>query len=133
VLDLPDTLAKMWAQDAASQSLGISLLAVDNHSATLSLSLQAQHLNSLGIAHGGVIFTLADSAFAYASNSTGESAVSQASSITYLAPGQPGDTLTAHAALISRAGRSAIYDVTVRNDSGATLALMRAQARFVAV
>ena len=131
MLDLPDHLSQMWAQDAASQSLGISLLSVGNHRATLSLTLRPQHLNSHGIAHGGVVFTLADSAFAYASNSTGENAVSQANSITYLASGRLGDTLTAEAVLISRAGRSAIYDVTIRGKDGATLALMRAQARFV--
>ena len=132
MLDLPDHLAQMWAQDAASQALGISLLFVGDQQATLGLTLAPHHLNSRGIAHGGVIFTLADSAFAYASNSSGESAVSQANSITYLAPARLGDALTAQARLISRVGRSAIYDISVQDGKGAMLALMRAQARFLA-
>ena len=132
MLDLSDHLAQMWAKDAASQSLGLSLVAVGHDTATLSLTIAPQHLNSHGIAHGGVIFSLADSAFAYASNSGTSSAVSQANSITYLSPAQLGETLTAQASLVSRAGRTAIYNVTVRNQTGMVLALLRAQARFVA-
>jgi acyl-CoA thioesterase len=132
VFDLPVHLAQMWAQDAASQALGIFLLDLGDQSATLGLTVDQRHLNSRGIAHGGVIFALADSAFAYASNSGGESAVSQSNSITYLAPGQLGQSLVAQAALVSRVGRNAIYDVTVKDSDETILALMRVQARFVA-
>lgn len=131
--DLPDHLAAMWTRDAAAHALGVVLHKASHDSACLGLTILAQHLNSHGICHGGVIFTLADCAFAYASNAGGETAVAQANAITYLAPAKAGDSLTATAALVSRAGRSAIYDVTVSTDSGMTIALLRAQARFVAV
>jgi acyl-CoA thioesterase len=129
--DLPDQVALMWARDAAAHALGISLVSVGDQVAELRLVVEPQHLNSHAICHGGVIFTLADCCFAYASNGGAEMAVAQANQITYLAPGRAGDELVARAVLISRAGRSGIYDVTVSDASGATLALLRAQARFV--
>lgn len=129
--DLPSETVDMWARDNAAHALGIALLGVGDNAATLQLTITPQHLNSHAICHGGVIFTLADCAFAYASNAGAEMAVAQANSITYLAPGRHGDTLTARAALVSRAGRTAIYDVTVTSASGDTIALLRAQARFV--
>lgn len=129
--DLPAETVDMWARDAAAHALGIELLAVGDNAATLQLIIAPQHLNSHAICHGGVIFTLADCAFAYASNSGAEMAVAQANAITYLAPGKPGDILTAEAVLVSRTGRTAIYDVTIRTTAGDTIALLRAQARFV--
>jgi acyl-CoA thioesterase len=129
--NLPPQAAQMWDRDNAAHALGIQLVQVGDNTARLRLAIGPQHLNSHSICHGGVIFTLADCAFAYASNSSAEMAVAQANAITYLAPGRPGDTLTADAVLVSRAGRSAIYDVTVRSASGDTIALLRAQARFV--
>jgi acyl-CoA thioesterase len=129
--DMPAETVNMWARDNAAHALGIDLLGVGDDSASLRLTIGPQHLNSHAICHGGVIFTLADCAFAYASNAGAEMAVAQANSITYLAPGKPGDVLTAHASLVSRAGRTAIYDVMVTTATGETIALLRAQARFV--
>ena len=129
--DLPTETADMWARDAAAHALGITLLAVGDTTASLSLTIGPQHLNSHEICHGGVIFTLADCAFAYASNTGADMAVAQANAITYLAPGKPGDVLTACAALVSRTGRTAIYDVVVTTATGETIALLRAQARFI--
>jgi acyl-CoA thioesterase len=129
--DLPDQLAQMWARDNAAHALGVTLVSVGDQTAELCLTVGPQHLNSHAICHGGVIFTLADCCFAYASNGGDEMAVAQANQITYLAPGKAGDVLTARAVLVSRAGRSGIYDVTVTDSKGATLALLRAQARFI--
>jgi hypothetical protein len=75
--------ADMWARDNAAHALGIELLDVGDNTASLSLIIGPQHLNSHAICHGGVIFTLADCAFAYASNAGTEMAVAQANSITY--------------------------------------------------
>jgi acyl-CoA thioesterase len=129
--DLPDQVAQMWARDAAAHALGITLVCVGDQAAELRLLVGPQHLNSHAMCHGGVIFTLADCCFAYASNGGDEMAVAQANQITYLAPGRAGDVLVARAVLVSRAGRSGIYDVTVSTGEGAVLALLRAQARFV--
>lgn len=128
---LPADIAAMWARDNAAHALGIEVLAVGPETAQLGLTVTAQHLNSHAICHGGVLFTLADCAFAYAANADTSGAVAQANNITYLAPAKPGDRLTAEAHLTTRAGRSAIYDVTIRTADGSTVALLRAQARFV--
>lgn len=121
----------MWARDHAAHALGLELLSVGPDTARLGLTVAPQHLNSHGICHGGVLFTLADCAFAYAANAETTGAVAQANTITYLAPAKPGDQLTAEAHLTTRAGRSAIYDVTIRTADGPIIALLRAQARFL--
>jgi acyl-CoA thioesterase len=88
-------------------------------------------LNGHGICHGGFIFTLADSAFAFACNSYNQNTVAQQNQITYLTPGQAGEILTATASEVSRMGRSGIYDVTVTGEDGRTVALFRGLSRTV--
>lgn len=109
----------MWAGDAASRALGMSLDAVTPGRATVSMTVQADMVNGHGTCHGGFIFTLADSAFAFACNSHNARAVAQECSVTFLAPAREGERLVADAVERHRAGRSGLYDVTVSNEAGA--------------
>lgn len=124
--------AAMWADDRASAWLGMRIDAVGPGAATLSLTVDWHHTNGHGICHGGVIFALADSAFAFACNSYNRAAVAQHNTITYLAPGQQGDRLTATATEVSLRGRSGLYDVTVTRQDGTALAAFRGASRIVA-
>lgn len=123
--------AAMWVGDAASKHLGMSLDAVAPGRAVLSFTVRTEHLNGHGICHGGYIFTLADSAFAFACNSHNWLVVAQQNSITYLSPGREGERLTAEAVEVSLTGRSGIYDVTVTGGDGRKVALFRGLSRQV--
>jgi acyl-CoA thioesterase len=123
--------AAMWAGDAASKWLGMSLDAVGPGTATLSFTVQEHHLNGHKICHGGYIFTLADSAFAFACNSYNTVTVAQENQITFLAPGQPGERLTANAVETAKQGRSGVYDVTVTGEDGRRVAVFRGLSRTV--
>lgn len=105
--------AAMWAGDRASQQLGMTVDAVAPGYAVLSMSITEAMANGHGIAHGGYIFTLADSAFAFACNGHGPHAVAAQCQITYLKPGRVGDRLVATAREIALDGRSGICDVRV--------------------
>ncbi|UOA28740.1 hydroxyphenylacetyl-CoA thioesterase PaaI [Pseudosulfitobacter sp. DSM 107133] len=122
---------EMLQGDTASQSLGMIITEIAPGQATLTMPVNDTMLNGHGICHGGYIFTLADSAFAFACNTYNQRTVAQQNQITYLAPGQAGDTLTARAAEVSRTGRSGIYDVTVTGSDGTTLALFRGLSRTI--
>ncbi len=121
----------MWSDDRASAWLGMSIVSVDEGTATLQLTVQPHHTNGLGNCHGGITFALADSAFAFACNSRNQATVAQHNSITYTAPAKAGDRLTAIAREVSLKGRSGIYDVTVTNQHGATIAEFRGGSRSV--
>lgn len=123
--------AAMWEDDTASKWLGISLVSVGPGTATLSLVVKDHHLNGHRICHGGYIFTLADSAFAFACNSYNQVTVAQENSITYLSPGQPGETLVACATQTARSGRSGVYDVVVTGGDGRSVAVFRGLSRTV--
>ncbi len=120
----------MWAEDRASPSLGMRLEAVAPGQAVLSMTVGETMVNGHGICHGGFIFTLADSAFAYACNSHGERAVAQHCAITFLRPGRRGETLRAEAAERARTGRSGITDVRVTGADGTVVAEFRGQSRL---
>ena len=114
----PDDLARacaeaMWKEDDASSGLGMTIVDIGAGRATLSMIVQPHMVNGQRIAHGGFIFTLADSAFAFACNSHNDKAVAAQGNITFIRPGKLGDTLVATAREISRTGRSSIYDVRV--------------------
>jgi acyl-CoA thioesterase len=114
----PDELARacadaMWREDEASQGLGMEILDIRAGQATLAMTVQPHMVNGHKIAHGGFIFTLADSAFAFACNSHNERNVAAQGAITFVRPGKLGDRLVAVAREISRSGRSGIYDVRV--------------------
>jgi acyl-CoA thioesterase len=114
----PDDLARacadaMWKDDDASSGLGMTIVDIGPGRATLTMTVQPHMVNGQRIAHGGFIFTLADSAMAFACNSHNEKAVAAQCDITFIRPGKLGDTLVAIAREISRSGRSGIYDVRV--------------------
>jgi acyl-CoA thioesterase len=122
--------AAMWASDHASQGLGIEIIEAGPGTATVGMTIQPSMVNGHGMAHGGSIFTLADTAFAYACNSTGETTVAAQCAITFIRPGQLGARLTATAREISRTGRSGIYDVQVR-DGDTVIAEFRGHSRAI--
>ncbi len=121
----------MYANDVSSRNLGMVIDAVSPGKATVSMTVTDTMLNGHQICHGGYIFMLADSAFAFACNSYNQSTVAQQNQITYVAPGQLGDRLTAIATEVSRTGRSGVYDVRVANQSGDTIALFRGLSRTI--
>ncbi len=123
--------AAMWANDRASKWLGMSLDAIAPGSATMSFVVQDHHLNGHSICHGGFIFTLADSAFAFACNSYNENTVAQQNQITYLSPGRVGEQLTARAVETSKTGRSGVYDITVTGADGRKVAIFRGLSRTI--
>ena len=114
----PDDLARacadaMWKEDDASSGLGMAIVDIGPGRATLTMTVRPDMVNGQRIAHGGFIFTLADSAFAFACNSHNHRAVAAQGSISFIRPGKLGDLLVATAREISRSGRSGIYDVRV--------------------
>src|ERR1043166_1983730 len=132
----PDELARacadaMWKDDDASRGLGMEILEIRSGRATLAMTIRPSMVNGQGIAQGGFIFTLADSAFAFACNSHNERVVAAQGSITFIRPGKIGDRLVATAREISRSGRSGIYDVRVTVDE-TVIAEFRGHSRTVA-
>lgn len=121
----------MWARDDASKWLGMSLDAVGPGTATTSFAVEKHHTNGHDICHGGYIFTLADSAFAFACNSYNQLAVAQHNTISFLRPGKLGERLTAVAREVTRAGRSGLYDVTVSDAAGRVIAEFRGASRVI--
>lgn len=121
----------MWANDDASKWLGMSLEAVGPGSATTSFTVEKHHTNGHDICHGGYIFTLADSAFAFACNSHNRIAVAQHNTITFVAPGRLGDRLTAVAREIALFGRSGICDVRVCDQDDRLIAEFRGASRTI--
>ncbi len=121
----------MWARDDATKWLGAALDEVGPGTATLSMSVERHHTNGHDICHGGYIFTLADSAFAFACNSYNRIVVAQHNSITFVAPGRLGDRLVAAAREVTRYGRSGIYDVRVTNQDSRLIAEFRGSSRVI--
>ncbi|WP_298107060.1 hydroxyphenylacetyl-CoA thioesterase PaaI [Bradyrhizobium sp.] len=103
----------MWKEDGASQGLGMEIVRVNPGEAVLAMTIRPDMVNGHGIAHGGFIFLLADSAFAFACNSRNERTVAAQCNIAFIRPGKLGDRLVATAREISKTGRSGIYDVRV--------------------
>lgn len=121
----------MWAEDSATQGLGMTLGAVTPGRASMVMTVTGPMVNGHGMCHGGYIFTLADSAFAFACNTYNQRVVAQHCSITYLAMARLGDVLTATGVEASRQGRSGIYDITVTNQAGAVVAIFRGHSRTI--
>jgi acyl-CoA thioesterase len=131
----PDDIARacaqaMWKEDDASKGLGMEILEVKPGRATLAMTIRPHMVNGQRIAHGGFIFTLADSAFAFACNTHNERVVAAQGSITFIRPGKLGDRLIAEAREISRSGRSGIYDVTVTSGES-VIAEFRGHSRSI--
>jgi acyl-CoA thioesterase len=132
----PDQLARacadaMWAEDDASKGLGMEIVDVGPGRATLAMTVKPHMVNGQRIAHGGFIFLLADSTFAFACNSRNERAVAAQCDITFIRPGKLGDRLVATAREISRSGRSGIYDIRVTADD-VVIAEFRGHSRTIA-
>jgi acyl-CoA thioesterase len=123
--------AIMLQNDRASRHLGIELVNIAPGSATMHMTVTNNHLNGHNICHGGFIFTLADSTFAFACNSYNMSTVAQQNSISFLAPGLPDETLLATATETSKIGRNGIYDVTVTGKDGRVVAEFRGCSRTI--
>jgi acyl-CoA thioesterase len=121
----------MWAADTASRGLGMELIAVEPGHAVLAMTVTDQMVNGHDICHGGFIFTLADSAFAFACNTHNQKTVAQHCDITFVAAAGLGDRLVARAVERSRVGRSGIYDVTVTRQEGIPVAEFRGHSRTI--
>ena len=121
----------MWAEDRASRGLGMRLEHVAPGSAVLSMAITEVMVNGHGTCHGGFIFLLADSAFAFACNSHNQKNVAQNCQIAFIAPGRLGMRLIAEARERHRGERSGIYDVTVKTDAGELIAEFRGFSRAI--
>jgi acyl-CoA thioesterase len=125
------TADAMYARDNASQALGMKIEAVGPGYARLTMTVRPDMLNGHQTCHGGFIFALADSTFAFACNSYNVNTVGAGCSIEYLAPGRVGDHLTAEAQEQTRQGRTGVYDIRVTNQDGVSIALFRGKSHQV--
>ena len=123
-----DVAAAMFARDSASQALGMRIVRVGPGFAELTMVVRDDMVNGHAICHGGFVFTLADSTFAFACNSYDDNTVAQGGAIDFLAPAHAGDTLTAVGRERRRAGRTGLYDIEVHNQRGELIALFRGRS-----
>lgn len=129
----PQTIAEkvleaLSAQDTAARSLGVVVEGIGPGTAALSMRVRDDMLNGFKTCHGGYITALADTAFAYSCNSHNEMAVASGISLDFVAPGRPGDILRAEAREISATARTGVYDITVTNQRGELIAVMRGKS-----
>jgi acyl-CoA thioesterase len=132
----PQSLAElagkaMYERDPASQKLGMMLDEIRPGYARMSMPVRGDMLNGHGTCHGGYIFMLADSAFAFACNSHNHVTVGAGCTIDYLAPGREGDLLTAEAVEQALTGKTGVYDIVVTNQEGRKIALFRGKSHRV--
>lgn len=118
----------MWPDDHAARGLGMSIVDVGPGTATLTMSIRPDMVNGHGICHGGFIFAVADSTFAYACNSFNHRTVAAGVDINFLAPAHLGDILTAHGQVRQQGGRSGVYDIEVTNQAKKLIAVFRGRA-----
>lgn len=121
----------MYARDPASQALGMLLDEIRPGYARMSMRVRGDMLNGHATCHGGYIFMLADSAFAFACNSHNFNTVGAGCTIDYLAPGREGDVLVAEAVEQALQGKTGVYDIKVSNQDGRTIALFRGKSHRV--
>jgi acyl-CoA thioesterase len=120
----------MWSEDRASRGLGMRLLDVGPGRARMCMTVRDEMANGHGIAHGGFVFTLADSAFAFACNSYDVRTVAQSCDILFVAPARVGDLLVADAVERHRYGRNGLYDIRVSRDDS-VIAEFRGRSRAI--
>jgi acyl-CoA thioesterase len=118
----------MWAKDRACQALGMRVTAIGPGSATITMTVREDMLNGHDLCHGGLIATLADSAFAYACNAYNEVTVASGFDIHLMAGARLGDVLTATAAELSKGGRTGVYDIAVHNQRNEQIAAFRGRS-----
>jgi acyl-CoA thioesterase len=121
----------MYSNDIACQDLGIELRSISPGRAEMTMTVRDTMLNGHDVCHGGFIFTLADSCFAYACNSHNQNTLAAGARIDFLAPGRAGDVLLARGEERALAGRTGIYDVTVSNQDGTEIALFRGNSHRI--
>ena len=121
----------MFANDRASKMLGMRVVEVGPGQSTLAMTVRDDMLNGHAICHGGLIATLADSAFAFACNSYDELTVASGFSVDFVAPGRLGDVLTARCHEVAKAGRTGVYDTEVTNQRGERVAVFRGRSHTV--
>lgn len=119
---------RMYASDRASQALGMRIVSMTPGAATLEMTVREDMLNGVQTCHGGLIASLADSAFAFGCNSYNELTVASGFSIDLMAPARLGDVLTARCVEVSKAGRTGVYDVEVANQRGDRIAVFRGRS-----
>jgi len=122
------TARALFARDRASQAFGMRLDAVAPGRARLLMRVRGDMVNGHGLCHGGIVFALADSAFAFACNSYNDSTVAAAASIDYLAGAREGDELAAEASELWRTRRNGLYEIVVSNQRGERVALFRGRS-----
>lgn len=118
----------MWKDDRASKMLGLQVVAIGPGSATVTMTVREDMLNGHDICHGGLITTLADSAFAFACNAYNEVTVASGFDVNLIAAAKKGDLLTATAREVSKAGRTGVYDIDVTNQRGEPVAAFRGRS-----
>lgn len=116
---------EMYANDWFSQWLGVELVNLSEGSCTLKMTVRKEMLNGFGIAHGGITYSLADSAFAFASNSRGKKAVSIETSINHVKAVKEGDVIVAEASEESLSNKTGVYRIVVSRDSGERVAIFK--------
>ncbi len=122
---------KMWADDRAAQAAGIELDEVRDGYARLRMRVRPEQLNAVQVCHGGNLFMLADTAFAFACNSRNQKTLAAAASIDFVAPAQEGDLLTAECIELHLGGRSGVYDVRITSQDGRLVALFRGRSAAI--
>ena len=123
--------AHLFANDRASKAMGMRIVAISEGAAFLEMPVREDMLNGFDICHGGFITTLADSAFAFACNSTGDMTVAAGLTVDFLASARSGDVLTARAFEVVQSGRTGVYDITVTNQRGEQVAMVRGRAHRI--
>jgi acyl-CoA thioesterase len=118
----------MWRKDRATRMLGMEIVEVGPGHATVTMTVRDEMLNGYDICHGGLIATLADSAFAFACNSYNELTVASGFGIDFVAPGRLHDVLSARCTEVSKAGRTGVYDCDVTNQRGERIAVFRGRS-----
>lgn len=124
---MPPAAAAMNRADRVAVEFGMSVDEVSAGRATVSMTVTTSMTNGLGVCHGGIVFTLADTAMAYGSNATDDAAFSTTATIDWLRPTRAGARLSATSTRVAGRGRSDIHDIVVTDETGATIALVRGQ------
>mgnify|MGYP001450530081 CR=1 FL=1 len=118
----------MFTKDVAARSMGMEVIAIGPGTARVTMAVRSDMANGFGICHGGLVATLADTAFAYACNSWNERTVAAGFDVQLLAAAQLGDTLVASAAVLAQGKRTGLYDVAVHNQDNRLVAAFRGRS-----
>ena len=125
------SVAALYEPDRASQSLGITIVSIAPGAVSVAMTVRDSMLNGFGICHGGFLFTLADSAFAFSCNSAGETTVAASGQIEFLEAARLGDSLVASGRRLWERGRQGIYTVDITRGDGALVALFRGRSHKI--